>query len=178
MEIYIREANITDVQAIAKVHVDAWNSTYKNIVPEEYLKSKTCKGQEEKWLKRIFENDATDEFLYVAVTENDDIIGFACGSAQNDDIKFKGTIAAIYVLKDFQRKGVGKKLIKTILERLDKNGIENLIIWAFAENPSCSFYEHIDGKKVDQKKVNIGDEEMIEIGYGWTNIKELLYRLL
>lgn len=177
MDIYIREANIADVQAIAKVHVATWNSTYENIIPEVYLKSKTCKGQEEKWLKRIFENDATNEFLYVALTENDDIIGFACGSAQNDDIKFKGTIAAIYILKDFQRKGLGKKLIKTIVERLDKNGIENLIIWAFAENPSCSFYEHINGKKVRKKTENIGGKEMIETGYGWTNIKELLYRL-
>ena len=32
MEIFIREGTINDVSGIAKVHVDSWNTTYKNIV--------------------------------------------------------------------------------------------------------------------------------------------------
>lgn len=172
--INIREATINDVYGIAKVHVDVWNTAYKNIVPEEYLKSRTYIGQEEKWLKRIFKNDYTKEFVYVAVCEKGEIIGFACGCAENDDIKFKGIISTIYILDDFQKQGIGKQLIKVIVERLYRNNIENLIIWAFEENLSCTFYEHIGGQKTYKKNVNMGGKELLEIGYCWTNLKKLL----
>ena len=48
MGVIIKEATIKDIHDIAKVHVDSWNTTYKNIVPEEYLKSRTYKDQEER----------------------------------------------------------------------------------------------------------------------------------
>ena len=35
----LRRANINDAAAIAKVHVDTWKSTYKGIVPDDYLSS-------------------------------------------------------------------------------------------------------------------------------------------
>jgi len=44
MKVFIREARINDVYGIAKVHVESWNTTYANIVPVEYLQSKTYKG--------------------------------------------------------------------------------------------------------------------------------------
>jgi hypothetical protein len=33
----VREANPTDAAAIAKVHVDSWRTTYKSIVPDDFL---------------------------------------------------------------------------------------------------------------------------------------------
>jgi GNAT superfamily N-acetyltransferase len=174
MAIIIREATINDIHGIAKVHVDAWNTTYKGIVPEEHLKSKTCKGQEEKWLKRIFNNIDSKEFLYVAEYEKSGIVGFACGSAENDDSKFKGAIRAIYILKEFQRQGIGKKLVRVLVERMNRAKVGNLIIWAFEQNPSCAFYEHIGGQKAYESNVVVGGKELTEVGYGWTDLDELL----
>jgi hypothetical protein len=33
----IREAELYDAAAIAIVHVDSWRSTYRGIIPEDYL---------------------------------------------------------------------------------------------------------------------------------------------
>lgn len=33
----IRKANLNDALGVAKVQVDSWKTTYKNIVPDEYL---------------------------------------------------------------------------------------------------------------------------------------------
>jgi hypothetical protein len=33
----IRRAELNDVVGIAKVHVDSWKTTYKDIVPDEFL---------------------------------------------------------------------------------------------------------------------------------------------
>nr|CDQ32556.1 hypothetical protein BN993_01973 [Virgibacillus halodenitrificans] len=33
----IRKANLIDALGVAKVQVDSWKTTYKNIIPEAYL---------------------------------------------------------------------------------------------------------------------------------------------
>lgn len=177
MGIVIREATINHVYGISKVHVDSWNTTYNNIVSDEYLKLRTYKGQEERWLKRYFENKNTKEFLYVAVNIDDEVVGFACGSSQNEDIEFKGTIAAIYILESYQRQGIGKQLVKKMVERLNKDEVEKMIIWALEKNLSCKFYEKIGGIRTRKEIVNIGGKELVKIGFCWNNLKQLLSEL-
>lgn len=36
---HIRKAAVEDAAAIAKVHVDSWRTTYKGIMPSDYLNS-------------------------------------------------------------------------------------------------------------------------------------------
>lgn len=177
MKITIRKAFIGDVHGIAKVHVDSWNTTYTGIVPNECLEARTYKGQEDRWLKRYFKNDCTKEFLYVAVTDNEDVVGFACGSSENEDIEYKGIISTIYILKSYQRQGIGKQLVKVMVEEMLRSGVNKLIIWAFEENPSCNFYEKIGGKELIARKVNICGKDLIEKGYCWTNLNQLLSEL-
>jgi L-amino acid N-acyltransferase YncA len=177
MGIMIREATINDVYGIAKVHVDSWNTTYKDIVPDEYLKSRTYKWQEERWLKRYFENKNTKECLYVAVNMDGEVVGFACGSSQNEDIEFKGTINAIYISDNNKTQGIGKQLVKKIVEKLAKDEVEKMIIWAFEKNPSCKFYEKIGGIRIRKEIVNIGGKELVEVGFCWSNLEQLLSEL-
>lgn len=174
MVINIREATINDVFCIAKVHVNSWNTTYKNIVPDEYLKSRTYKVQEECWLKRYFENAETKEFLYVAVTMDNEVVGFACGSSQNEDSEFNGIISAIYILKNYQRQGIGRQLVKKMVERLTEDKVDKMIIWALEENQSCKFYEKIGGTRAREEIVNIGGKDLLEIGFGWSNLIQLV----
>lgn len=177
MKVIIREGKIEDVHGIAKVHIDSWNTTYKNIVPEEYLKTKTYKEQEERWLNRYFRSENTKEFLYVAVTTNNEIVGFICGSSKNEDVEYKGTISTLYILKNYQRQGIGRQLVKVIVERICKADVEKLIIWALEDNPYCKFYEKIGGKRTLDITVNMGGKDLNEIGFTWTNLNELVNKL-
>lgn len=52
-----------------------------------------------------------------------------------------------------------------------------MIIWAFEENPSCKFYVKIGGREMFKKTVNIGGEELIEKGFCWINLRQLLREL-
>jgi len=80
-------------------------------------------------------------------------------------------------LKNYQRQGIGKQLVKVMVERMYKDEVEKLIIWAFEENTSCKFYERIGGKGIFKKTVNMGGKELIEKGFCWTNLKQLLSKL-
>jgi ribosomal protein S18 acetylase RimI-like enzyme len=68
----------------------------------------------------------------------------------------EGEIYAIYVLKDFHNKGIGRKLITAALTFLQHKGIKDCMVTAFAENTSATiFYEHLGFhfKQMTQAKI-------------------------
>lgn len=171
----IREAVLSDLGSIAKIHVDAWNTTYKGIVPEEHLAGRTYKGQEEKWKKRYFENPNTNEVVFVAENNEGQVVGFASVSNKNEDDKFDGIVSTLYILKDYQGRGIGKQLFYASVNKLKELNARNLIIWVFAENKSRGFYEKMGGKLVKEQWVNIGNKDILEVAYGWDDIKKYLF---
>ena len=81
---------------------------------------------------------------------------------------------AIYVLQEHQRKNIGLKLVKLIVERLIESSINSMIVWVLKGNPNCKFYEHIGGKYVGEKMLEIESTNYIEIAYGWKDITKIL----
>lgn len=67
--------------------------------------------------------------------------------------------------------------MKKVVERLAKDEVKNMIIWAFEKNLSCKFYEKIGGKKARKEIINIGGKELVEIGFSWSNLEQLLSEL-
>ena len=51
----VREAMPCDAAAIARVHVDAWRTTYRGIVPDEYLSSLSYEKSQQRW-ERLLTN--------------------------------------------------------------------------------------------------------------------------
>jgi hypothetical protein len=45
----IREATMADVAAIASVHVESWRTTYKGLLPDDYLANLTYAQREPRW---------------------------------------------------------------------------------------------------------------------------------
>ncbi|MEG0307264.1 MAG: GNAT family N-acetyltransferase [Clostridium sp.] len=174
----IREANGDDVRQIAKVHVDTWRSTYKSILPKEYIASKNYREQEIKWNKRLFNNDNTSEFMFVAENCDGKIVGFASADTKiGEDTKVNGRdfdsiLYTLYVDGSYQQKGMGAMLVKTIISALKKLGAENMILWAFKDNKACGFYEHLGGKICDEKVVSVDGIDIVEVAYLWDNLNE------
>ncbi|KAF0820926.1 MULTISPECIES: hypothetical protein [unclassified Cytobacillus] len=46
----IRAAELSDAEGIAKVHVDSWRTTYKDIIPENFLENLSYQSREELWI--------------------------------------------------------------------------------------------------------------------------------
>lgn len=87
---------------------------------------------------------------------------------------YKGECYAVYILQNYQRKGVGHLLMKTLKQNLEKADIGSMMVWVLAENQSRKFYEKLGGKIVDRKQIVIGGTELTELAYGWADIKLLL----
>lgn len=62
----IKEVTKSDIAGIAKVHVDSWRSTYRGILPDEFLNGLSYR-QSEEHLEQVFE----DKNRFCFVVEDD-----------------------------------------------------------------------------------------------------------
>jgi ribosomal protein S18 acetylase RimI-like enzyme len=170
----VREATHRDVAAIARVHVDSWRTTYRGIIPEEFLANLSYENRENSW-HNILDNAPKDRsFTYVAEDASGQIIGFANGGVERTgDPVYRGELCAIYLLKRDQQKGIGRELVRTVAQKLGQMGIHSMLIWVLVDNPACRFYKRLGGQKVYEKEIKIGGAKLIEIAYGWTDTVNL-----
>ena len=64
----------------------------------------------------------------------------------NLENKKTAEVYAIHILENYQRKGIGKKLINYAINDLISKDYKNLLIWGLKYNPCTKFYEKIGGK--------------------------------
>ncbi|ACV63361.1 GCN5-related N-acetyltransferase [Desulfofarcimen acetoxidans DSM 771] len=166
----IRKATISDVSAIAKVTVDTWKTTYRGIIPDDYLDSLTYEEREKGWMEFPFHHF----IIYIAEDENHNIVGFAAaGLERTSNPIYKGEIYAIYVLESYQNKGIGSSLIKAIMNNFKQLDIYSVIVWVLSDNNYRRFYELHQGQKVDCKQFDFNYFEAEITSYGWTDIREI-----
>jgi ribosomal protein S18 acetylase RimI-like enzyme len=174
-ELRIREADEADALEIAKIHVDCWRTTYKNIVPDEKLDGLSYGNSEAKW-KDFFtqKTDSLHKILLCSI--NGQPAGFCAGGLKRKNSKrtegYDGEIKAIYILKQHQKKGAGKKLLESFEEIFTKNGIYSYIIWVLKENDSKNFYKKLGGKLITTKIYEIGGKKLKGLCYGFKIKKE------
>ncbi|MFC0557620.1 GNAT family N-acetyltransferase [Halalkalibacter alkalisediminis] len=140
----VRKARLADVKGIAKVHVESWRTTYKNIIPDEFLTNLSYDRREQVWSDQI-----TNGNVFVAEDEEEKIIGFSSGGKERSGkySKFGGELYAIYLLKEYQGQGIGKCLVKPVIDELEILHINSMLVHVLADNPSRAFYEFLGGSK-------------------------------
>ncbi|MFL5590179.1 MAG: GNAT family N-acetyltransferase, partial [Ktedonobacteraceae bacterium] len=144
----IRQATLEDAAGIAKVHVDTWRTTYRGIVPEEYLANMSYEESEKRWAGRLSDSEGKT-CIYVAEDEAGHIVGFVSGGPDRDnDPVYKGELYAIYILQAHYGEGIGRLLTLALVEGLLQMGLDSMILWVFAVNPARHFYEALGGQLV------------------------------
>ena len=169
----IRKAVLSDVEAIAKVHVASWQTTYPGILPDEVIKNRSLEKRLEYWQETL---STLPEDQFVMVCELDgEIEGFAWGGTERGrHPDYAGEIYAIYLVEEAQGLGHGQQLVQAIVRKLLEGGINTMLIWVAKENDSRYFYEAMGGVAVAEDTIEIKSAVLEEIGYGWNDIRILL----
>jgi GNAT superfamily N-acetyltransferase len=168
----IRIARLEDGAAIAHVHVESWRTTYKDIVPVEHHPSY---DQRLRLWQHVLSMPSREGVTLVAVNEQGQLVGFVDGSrAVNDDPEYQVGLNAIYLLEEAQGHGLGRRLVQTLVEHLLQMGYQSMLLWVFAQNPACRFYEALGGVRVKTALDTIGGASYEEVAYGWRDIGILL----
>ncbi|MDP1512369.1 GNAT family N-acetyltransferase [Paenibacillus ottowii] len=164
----IREATISDAEDIAKVHVDCWRTTYRDIMPAEVLKRLSYEQRTELWNANLSTEDG--HLVYVAENEEGEIIGFVSGGPEKSGEypPYGGEITALYVSSEYRSLGLGKRLFLRLLQHFNSMDIHSVMVWVLADNPACTFYERLGAKPVvEQHIINMGDKNLNMVAYGW-----------
>ncbi len=168
MTMLIRKAVLSDAPQLGKVIVESWRTTYQGIVSDAYLK-----GMNPLSSAKRFEADIVDSsksrFFYVAEVGKE-VVGFVVGGVQRKNPEpDTGELYAIYLLKDFQSKGIGRQLFTACTENLLAMGFRKMIVYVLTENPYRRFYESTSGVlEPYDGEVEIGGKLFKPLKYVWS----------
>jgi len=114
--------------------------------------------------------------VYVAEDNERDIIGYSNGGEERSGNypSYKGELYALYLVKEFQRNGLAKRLVEPIIHELNKMNIHSMLVFVLAANDSWFFYERLRGEKIDTREIEVSGKMLDEVVYGWEDIRGLL----
>lgn len=171
----IREANSNDAEGIAKVHVQSWGTTYKGILPKDYLKNLSYEKRTELW-----ESNIINKTNYILVVENNEgkIIGFSSAEKnESSTVKNIGNLTSIYLLEEYQGKGIGKELFKNLFRYFKEMKYEKVFVEVLEDNNTRYFYEYYGAILVQIEQIEMGKKKLNEFIYEWNDVEKVLDKL-
>jgi len=175
-EFTVRIAEVEDAAAIAKVHVDSWRTSYRGIVADEFLEKLSYERRETMW-KNELSNPDQPSVIIVTERPADGVVGFSsAGPIRGEHKAFDGELYAIYLLAHAQGCGLGKALFVEAAHWLLDHSYTSMLLWALKDNPARGFYEAMGGVVIASESFTLGNQELIEVAYGWRDIHQLLNR--
>jgi len=162
----IRQASVDDARAIAKVHVESWQSSYRHILPDELLSGLSVEGRAQGWARSLTE---PRHVTFVGTTREGRVVGFCdAGPNRSEPKTFEGEIYALYLVDEAKRQGVGRALFQAAATWLTQNELPSLIVWVLAANVAARhFYERLGGRLVAEKSISISGAPYREVAYSW-----------
>ncbi|PEF73681.1 GNAT family N-acetyltransferase [Bacillus pseudomycoides] len=168
----IRNATLTDASGIAKVHVDSWKTTYKDIMPDAFLQKLSYDQSTDSWIKNITKEG---NYVFVAGNGNGKIIGFAdCGKREGNQVDNSGDLTPIYLLEEYQGKVIGKQLMVKLFNQFEKLGFNRVFVEVLEDNKTRYFYEYYGAELLKNEKIKIAGAELNLLVYEWNNINKVL----
>lgn len=168
--ITIRPAIMKDARAIAHTQVQTWKTAYRGVIADEFLDTFSEDERTTRWTE-ILQRPEQGSFV---AESNDGVIGFANGGPERDGREdYRGELYGLYVLPDWHGQGVGKGLVTSLVEWLLNSGFDTMLVWTLADNPHRKFYERLGGKFVAERNIEIGDQKLVEVAYGWEDVRTI-----
>jgi len=150
----VRKAEASDIEAISAVHVQSWRETYPGIMPQQRIDGMSVESSSRHWQAVISEG-----FTFLVAETEGRVVGFASGGNKYEYKDCETGLSnacdceleALYLLKEFQGRGIGKALVYRFAEIMKQEKKHTMIIWVAEKNPSAGFYVAIGGELVDRK---------------------------
>ena len=151
----IKEASLADILVIQKLAYEIWPVAYREILSNEQLQFML----ENMYSFSSLESQITElKHLFLLTFENNLPIAFASYSEVSEtEEEKKYKLHKIYVLSQYQGKGVGKSIIQFISEKITSSIKTTLILNVNRFNNSVEFYKHLGFRVIMEEDINIGN---------------------
>jgi ribosomal protein S18 acetylase RimI-like enzyme len=184
--IRIRRASRRDATAIARVHVETWQSAYAGLLPDSMLAGMSDVRQAA-WWTRLLADPGEARGVFVADDQDMGVVGFgSCGLVRDKPEGLDlaaggrairvGEVYTLYVEPDFQNMGLGRRLLDALFRQLRADGCDTAVLWMLASNPTRFFYEGMGGERVGDRIDTMAGTDVEEIAFAWRSLTVPLVR--
>lgn len=184
----IRAAVPADAEAIARVQVAGWHSTYTGLMPDGVLADQTVERRQPMWARMLSEpetfkvytaeasapEDGNDDHHHEAAPE---MVGIVSGGEPQSMIDglyhgFDCEVYALYIMKAHQGHGLGRRLLQQMMVDFASVGKSAMLLWVLDDNHAARrFYERMGGVLLElEKPFDAGEMLLREVAYGWHDL--------
>lgn len=170
----VRKAIADDAYWIAYVNAHTRYTTYRWLMPQELLETRI--NTIEKRATKVRDGIINwVNYLVVENLERKDIVWMSIyWNSRNDKYPDSWEIYAIYILKDYQKLWLGKKLFFAGIECLVEKWYNDMIINVLDWNPTINFYEKYGGAVIWKWTFQAGENLLKEKILFFKNIADIL----
>ena len=170
----IRPGTINDIEEVSRVYAQAWRETYQGLAPDPFVNGMTA-GAAAQIFRDSLQTDTHSYFFHVAEAPQRRLVGFCDGGKERSHPESGlGELYAIYILKEFQKQGAGRKLFDAAVEGLLKSGMSSMVVWVLEPSPYRKFYEALGGKlEPGTKTLDIANIKLRLVSYCWADLKNI-----
>ncbi len=167
----VRYARANDADGIARVEIEAWRDAYATLLPRRYLVDALDLARcAEGWRRRLSRRQ-TGTFVIDTGGRFSRIVGYtSCGASQDRGLPFKGEIKELYLLPDYQGRGMGRRLCSTAAARLAADGHKSMCVEVIEGSPSRFFYEALGARLVARARHPLAGTMLPTLIYGWDDL--------
>ena len=149
----VRPAIPDDARAVADLHVRAWRSAYRGILPPELLGELSVELRERSWLQAI-EGEGQPAMTLVAEADEPGrppagFCALALPSRDDDAGERTAEVAATYVDPARWQSGVGRALLGSALGSLESSAWDDVTLWVFLRNAQARAFYARSGFRLD-----------------------------
>jgi len=166
VEVHIRPAREADVLDIAQIYVDAWRTAYAGFVPADYLNAMDYDEEARGVLDFAFDSGKSVT-LQVAVADRRVVGYISAGPNTDKPTNYEAEIYELFILKEYQGLGIGKKLMLKAAQWIDAEGFSSVLVWCWEQNPNRVFYEKLGGRLIHSAMQTVGKASLNAIVFGW-----------
>ena len=165
-------AGPSDAEELARVHVTSWRETYRGLLADAFLARMSEPGFTRRFRRAL---NAPGDSVTLAAADRYGLVAYAQGGLSRRGIPGEAEIATLYVLRQAQGAGLGKRLMAETARALAAQGATSLMISVLRDNIRArGFYEHLGGEpEAARQEPGPGGRLLYEVAYRWPDIKTL-----
>ncbi len=159
----VRDGGHGDASALSGLFRASWINAYLGLIPHPYLENMIIRRTPDWWRIML---QTKGHLLVLQV--GDALAGYATFGRTRVRGENEGEIYELYLLPSHQGLGFGEVLFEACRNRLDKQRLRGLLVWALADNfAAVDFYRRRGGKPIGQGFECYGNSRLKKIAFAW-----------
>ncbi len=164
-----------DAGHLANVSVRSWRESYSGILPDRLLSDLEWSTRRRRFAAKLTQ-PRPNSAIYCVEQMGGGVIGYgSCGPKRSGPALYRGEFHEIYILRRYQRLGIGGHLMRMMAGWLQSRDQEPAIVWVLDANRAArAFYERIGGVPVGEANIQLEGVRLKEIAYGWDTVDPIV----